>query len=60
MTQSGGCTRLLIQEKELWKAWFSLPMFSSKLPDMGFGKICQDQPGGAGPVEEMNACFNLR
>jgi len=56
----GGHTRLPTQAKELWKAYFTLPVFSYKLTDIGFRKICQDQPVGEGPVEEMNACFNLR
>lgn len=27
---------------QLWKAWFSLPVFSYKLSDTGFRKICQE------------------
>lgn len=41
-TESQGHTRLFMQEEQLWKAWFSLPVFSYKLPDAGFRKICQE------------------
>lgn len=41
-TDSQGHSRLFIQEEQLWKAWFSLPVFSYKLPDTGFRKICQE------------------
>lgn len=41
-TESQDHTRLFIKEEQLWKAWFSLPVFSYKLPDTGFRKLCQE------------------
>lgn len=41
-TEAEGHSRLFIQEQQLWKAWFSLPVFSYKLPDISFRKICQE------------------